>query len=553
MTDFGMAKLAAVGDESLFVTHPTFTMCPGTDVFMPPEAVRDRPVYTEKIDCFSFGVITLQMLTRKFPDPGDRTKEVEMTNQPGIPRGAVAEMRIPEIERRQNHISEVDPNHALLPVTLDCLKDKEIERPSAHQLCERVAALKESQEYSENVRATQDSGATVVAARADEREGQGQLELRLPSQQNSEVVRNLNQSLREKDNIIREKDDVISSTRQQLQQLKHRLSHKLEENERVVAKLQSRIDELERQLRDTNTGRHSSTLCMTWEDGGVAPREMSTEYGAVVDSTAVYVRTEDSRIFAYILKTLSWSRLPDSPVKECPLVIVNDLLTTVGGFYDAYTTTDQLFSLDGESSGRQRWTLTFPSMPTKRGGSIALCTERTLIVAGGVKRGGVTMKTVETMNTETLQWSVVADLPHTVIFAPGAICGDRVYVTSLKRQYSSTKSMYTCSVGALVRSSGSKDGAGVWSVVAAPPVTLTTCVSFNGHLLTVGGRDLYEKRTTAVYLYDPTTDSWEVVGNMLTARTHCYAAVLPDNRLMVVGGWTKNGKTDSVEIAEIKI
>ena len=45
---------------------------PGTDVYMPPEAVKDKPVYTEKIDCFSFGVVAVQIVTRQFPKPGDR-------------------------------------------------------------------------------------------------------------------------------------------------------------------------------------------------------------------------------------------------------------------------------------------------------------------------------------------------------------------------------------------------------------------------------------------------------------------------------------------------
>ena len=62
VTDFGMARL---GDMNPRATHLTFTMCPGTDVYMPPEAVKDKPVYTEKIDCFSFGVIgfAIQIMT----------------------------------------------------------------------------------------------------------------------------------------------------------------------------------------------------------------------------------------------------------------------------------------------------------------------------------------------------------------------------------------------------------------------------------------------------------------------------------------------------------
>ena len=89
MTDFGMARL---GDMNPRVTHLTFTMCPGTDVYMPPEAVKDKPVYTEKIDCFSFGVIAIQIMTRLFPQPGDRRREIVIENV------GVVEKRISELE-----------------------------------------------------------------------------------------------------------------------------------------------------------------------------------------------------------------------------------------------------------------------------------------------------------------------------------------------------------------------------------------------------------------------------------------------------------------------
>ena len=87
--------MASLGDLNLHATRVTNTMCPGTDVYMPPEAVQDKPVYTEKIDCFSFGVITVQTLTRKFPKPGDRMK---IFDDPRFPRGAL-KLCVPEIER----------------------------------------------------------------------------------------------------------------------------------------------------------------------------------------------------------------------------------------------------------------------------------------------------------------------------------------------------------------------------------------------------------------------------------------------------------------------
>ena len=95
VTDLGMARL---GDQNPRATRLTFTMCPGTDVYMPPEAVQEEPVYTEKIDCFSFGVITLQILSQQFPKPGNRKKRVSISLT-GLPDNTMVEVPIPETER----------------------------------------------------------------------------------------------------------------------------------------------------------------------------------------------------------------------------------------------------------------------------------------------------------------------------------------------------------------------------------------------------------------------------------------------------------------------
>ena len=147
VSDFGMARLSGINPQT---AHYTNTMCPGTDVYMPPEAVQDNPVYTEKIDCFSLGVIATQILTQKFPDPSDRLLRIELSHS-GLPSGKVL-VEVPEIDRRQNHINEIEKDHPLLPVILDCLKDKDRERPSAHQLCKRIVELKEMLRYADSTR-----------------------------------------------------------------------------------------------------------------------------------------------------------------------------------------------------------------------------------------------------------------------------------------------------------------------------------------------------------------------------------------------------------------
>ena len=83
------------------------------------------------------------------------------------------------------------------------------------------------------------------------------------------------------------------------------------------------------------------------------------------------------------------------------------------------------------------------------------------------------------------------------------------------------------------------------------PVTFSSWVALHGRLLAVGGRDSDDKQTTAIHMYNTTTNSWEVISHMATPRHRCHVAVLHHNQLMVVGGITPGGDTDTVEIATI--
>ena len=93
VTDFGMARL----DDFTNKSRQTCTMCPGTEVYMAPETIQEDPVYTERIDCFSFGVIIVQILTQQFPKPGNQLQKVTFSH-PDLPRGTLM-VCVPEIDR----------------------------------------------------------------------------------------------------------------------------------------------------------------------------------------------------------------------------------------------------------------------------------------------------------------------------------------------------------------------------------------------------------------------------------------------------------------------
>ena len=139
VTDFGMSKF-----EGMNPRMTPLTMCPGTTAYMPPEALVTPPQYSNKLDCFSHGVLTIQIVTRQFPNPGDAQVTIRDAR---YPTGRVV-VFVPESERRKKNIDLVDPNHPLLPLALHCLKDDDTERPSANELCGRLATLKGEQMYT---------------------------------------------------------------------------------------------------------------------------------------------------------------------------------------------------------------------------------------------------------------------------------------------------------------------------------------------------------------------------------------------------------------------
>ena len=298
VTDFGMAKL---GDLNPQATRYTFTMCPGTDVYMPPEAVKDEPVYAEKIDCFSFGVIIIQTLTRQFPKPGNRRQEVEI-NHPGLPRGTV-EVRLAKVDRRRNHISQVDPNHPFLPIALDCLKDKDSERPSAQQLCERVANLKERSEYSDSVAAAQQE-------RQQLREQLQQIQ-QLHGENEREVVQ-LRQQLQESQQLHRRTQETLRERERELGRMRQQAEiheHERANLEKQLLEKDRQLHELEGQLllrsKDKNhqeaAGKvdRKENIKLAWREGKKAPFAYKRCCDAVIDGSKVYFRGGGYRLFTY--------------------------------------------------------------------------------------------------------------------------------------------------------------------------------------------------------------------------------------------------------------
>ena len=265
---------------------------------------------------------------------------------------------------------------------------------------------------------------------------------------------------------------------------------------------------------------------LAWREGEPAPVTMWC-YGAVVHGNTAYFSL-DYDIYSFVSGT--WKQLKQCGYKYFSMAVVNDKLTTIGGQHGV-ALTNTLLCL---SSSETKWEKLLPPMPTKRVGSAAVTTPTHLVVAGGrsgVLIGGATvpltfagLATVEILNLRTQQWASASSSPIALRFANMTVCGEHVYL-------SEDKSIFSCSLEELIRPAFS-----VWSRIADIPTSFgASLTTFNGCVLAVGGKN-GNTPTRAIYCYDRSTNSWNLIGGMPTPRSYPLVATLPHNELVVVGG-----------------
>ncbi len=549
LSDFGMAKVA-VERRQQAVSNTT---CPGTEVYMPPEALDVRPRYSEKGDMFSLGVNIIQILTRKFPAPSERMEHVP-TNDPRFPMG-VAKCDVPERRRRENHISEISPEDPLLKIALDCLKDKENERPSAHTLCQQLTQLKATHEQTSDKQAHEreimELKETIdilkyentdlrkdlrelrrtMATSTEQREEEIQQSLQTITARQQEI-QSLREELSKAQSTIREKDEIIS--------VKMNAQKVLEDGILDLHTLNQELHKTLKYYKNMQPQINSDVIKLKWTQGAKAPCTMIRETDLIVGGSMVYFKPGQSQqIFCFNSTNDTWYKLPDSPVLHTTLAFVNGLPVLVGGYY-----MDILLQLDQKN---KKWIQQFSPMPTKRSNTITLCTRSQLIVAGGQLDGRrEKLTTIEVMDSDTLQWSKTGDLPEAVSTSTAVLCGDRVYISN------GGTTVHTCSVYNMTKPTQTHPTQ-IWSKTANMPVRESTLVSYKNRLLGVGGCDSDRKPTAAVYMYNHSDNQWTLLGSMNRPRQSCFAAALPDDRLMVVGGVTSQwGRaSDDVEFASV--
>ncbi len=570
VTDFGMSKFTDINVTRL----ATMTTCPGTPAFMSPEALNQPPVYTEKLDNFSFGVLLVQTTTRQFPKPTDRFDTVQLPDPRSPGRTVEARLPIPELERREAHMSLIEPTHPLLLIARHCLKDRDVERPSSQQLCQTLDALKRTQRYEES--SQQDLHQMLreqLQANQQILTEQIQANEQITAENQETITRN-NEQLYTKDIEIRQVTTRLGQAMQKNQTLQQdkvtlqqeaearerqlrRLNQELQLSEGNTAALQQAIDQRDREvtqlkqtleskneeIHDLSTRMHQVALQdeqatsmkpVTIESLPDAPVSMGYGSSSAVIRDEAYFNTYGRKTI-YAFSNNQWYKLPPCPNKEFTIVSVDDMLTTVGGWSDTQKYSNKLYTYFNN-----KWDEHFAPMPTGRRRPRAVYDNNTLVVTGG-RCDPKYLNTVEILNTANMQWSIVSSLPVPTDNPSTTICGDYVYMHPRTSDAEEKYSVYKCSLRQLIRSQPSS---AIWEKISLLPIYYSSLITINGHLLAVGGLDSKGDNTKDIYQYNET--SWIVISQMSISRAACLTAALPGNKLMVVGGDRTERKCETI-------
>ena len=382
----------------------------------------------------------------------------------------------------------------------------------------------------------QDSSRQIQQLRQQVEEKQLMIDNReIQLQSNEEVTAEFQRNLLHYEQVNKQLQETVGTLRQDLQQV-------MEEKQAGERRLHQQLQTQGGAQSQKCVKAQKTVRDMSWQKQSKAPEKMRRG-SAASDSNMAYFNGDDStRIHSYDSNTQTWCPLPPTPHIYFTLVVVQHILTMVGGYLRPGEATNSLLSLKGKGRD-QKWLSHLPAMPTKRYWTAVIYSGHFLIVTGGYN-GCNKLDTVEVLDTDTLQWSIASSLTHPFYLATISICGERLYMLGGNDQSSRTRSVLTCSIPELLQSCQPQPLAGklqqtaqstVWRRLADAPHYLSSCATLCEQLVAVGGRDEDDHDSGAITIYNESSDSWEAVGDMPTARRYALVAIL-NGKMMVVGG-----------------
>ncbi len=125
IADLGASKVIDYSNEIAGMS--TF---PGALGYMPPEAMQSPAIYDTKLDCFSFGQLSLYLLNCQFPSLIDSNITAKDVQEKSI-----------QIAKRRSSLATLGSSHVLYNTIIQCLFDEADRRPSSRELASTMTYI----------------------------------------------------------------------------------------------------------------------------------------------------------------------------------------------------------------------------------------------------------------------------------------------------------------------------------------------------------------------------------------------------------------------------
>ena len=308
--------------------------------------------------------------------------------------------------------------------------------------------------------------------------------------------------------------------------------------------------------------RSTKFVQLTWKLGQLPPNIMLRSLGAAVVHGSVAYFSQGNRVYTYTIAKFEWSELKQCEHEYFAMAVVNDKVTTIGGYYNTRAI-NTLFSLSehkGMFGSGPKWRELLPPMSTARVNPAAITTPTHLIVAGGRTRlsTGTAFCSIEILDINSSQWFSVSGCPQALGCPNMTLIGEDLYL-------SENETIFSCSLEILLKSSkhastcvDRSDDGSVWTKLTNIPLLNGSCLTtLKGRLVSMGCNDKLlsgaPRGIVHCVCYNKNTDHWMEVGDMPTPRSDTLVAVLHNNEVLVVGGVNEHGMPETVtEIAIIE-
>lgn len=250
----------------------------------------------------------------------------------------------------------------------------------------------------------------------------------------------------------------------------------------------------------------------------------------------------------------TWAILPPmpGPLWGAAAAVLEDGRVVVVGGSAGPSSTSALATVEVFDPGSNSWAAAAPMLQARAYPAAATLADGSVLVVGG-SRNGLPLDSAERYFPDTGTWVSAGTMsaPRTQATATVLLDGRVLVVGGGSQGSPGFASTNTAEIF--------DPATGTWTPTAPMSTARasdTATLLSDGEVLVTGGASTYHGPkgtvTATAEIYDPKSATWHSAARMSVARYHHVAALLPDGRVLVAGGWALTSNSDkSLASAEI--